>query len=648
LDESEILAASDVLRQHNRVTERMRVAMITLQEPPKADVLADADRLNERHAFAVVYDLDRGCVIEVVISVTTGELIEERVLPDMQPPILQEEWELVERDVKAHPEWQAAVRKRGITDFDSIQVDPWPAGKFGLRVEEGRRLMRAVSYVRAKGASNAYGRPIEGVMAFWDRDTRAVSLVEDYGVVPIPDVDGEFGADRIDSRRDLKPLEITQPEGPSFRVDGHHVEWQKWSFRVSMHPVEGLVLHNVHYYDDSRSRSILYRGGLAEMVVPYGEMSPMHWWKNAFDAGEVGFGKMTNSLTRGCDCLGEIYYFDAIFADESGAPRRVKNVICMHEEDYGILWKHSDFGHRSDLPRGGVEVDGVSRTVSSEVRRSRRLVVSSFATVGSYDYGIYWYFYQDGTIQVEVKLTGIVQTKAIAAGDDPGNAVLVAPHLTAPNHQHFFCFRLDIDLDGTDNVVSEVEAARLPEADNPNGNAFGPRTTVLHRESEAQRVVDPLVGRYWKISNPALLNGLGQAVSYRLMPGAPSGMSTLLASSNSTIWKRANFATKNLWVTRFDDTERHPAGDYPYEHPGGAGLPAWIQRDAELENTDVVLWYTLGSTHISRPEDWPIMPVEYIGFMLRPDGFFEENPSLDVPPSIPHRASNGHDGASCH
>ena len=193
------------------------------------------------------------------------------------------------------------------------------------------------------------------------------------------------------------------------------------------------------------------------MVVPYGDPGPMHGWKNAFDAGEWGLGRMANSLKLGCDCLGVIHYFDAVLATEQGEPYTVEHAICMHEEDYGILWKHHDL-------HGGTD----------EVRRSRRLVVSFIATVGNYEYGFYWYFYLDGNIQLEVKLTGIVSPMAIAPGEQPEFANVIAPGLAAPHHQHLFSARLDLDVDGTDEHASTRSRPRPVPAgpDNPWGNAF--------------------------------------------------------------------------------------------------------------------------------------------------------------------------------
>ena len=265
--------------------------------------------------------------------------------------------------------------------------------------------------------------------------------VVDLGVVPLPPLAGSYYPEHNGPlRKDLRPLTITQPEGPSFSVEGNLVRWQKWSMRVGMDPIEGLVLHTVGYEEGGRVRPLVYRASVSEMVVPYGHPGPMHMWKSAFDAGEWGLGRMANSLTLGCDCLGEIFYFDDVFSDERGKPRTRPNAICMHEEDYGILWKHVD------LPSG-----------RTEVRRSRRLVISSIATVGNYEYGFYWYFYLDGTMQLEVKLTGIMSTMGVDGADPGPHANMVAPGLAAPYHQHLFNVRLDMEIDGPENAVFEVD-----------------------------------------------------------------------------------------------------------------------------------------------------------------------------------------------
>jgi len=256
--------------------------------------------------------------------------------------------------------------------------------------------------------------------------------------------------------------------------------------------------------------------------------------------------------------------------------------------------------------------------------------VSFVTTVDNYEYGFFWYFYQDGTIQYEVKLTGILLCGSAAGTTKYGT--IVAPELNAIVHQHFFGLRLDFDVDGVSNSIYEVDSIAEPIGDtNPQGNAFYAQSTLLPTEQAAQRLVDPFKARYWKVVNPDRLNGLGQPVGYKIMPG-----DTVLpfAHVNSPILKRAGFMTKHLWVTPYQETEKYPAGDYPNQHPGGEGLPKWTQADRPIANTDLVVWYTFGHHHIPRPEDYPIMPTAYTGFTLKPVGFFDRNPALDVPPAI--------------
>ena len=441
--------------------------------------------------------------------------------------------------VKEDPDWQAAMRRRGIDDFDKVQIDPWPAGSFDSPHEDGRRISRCISYLRAEATDNGYAQPIEGVLVFFDSGAGKVLEVVDLGVVPMPEYGGHYLPDAVGPMRDdLKPLEIVQPDGPSFEVDGHHVRWSKWSFRVGFDPYEGLVLHTVAYHDGDRVRPVLHRASISEMVVPYGDPSPMHGWKNAFDAGEWGLGRMANSLKLGCDCLGVIHYFDAVLATEQGDPYTVEHAICMHEEDYGILWKHHDL-------QGGTD----------ETRRSRRLVVSFIATVGNYEYGFYWYFYLDGNIQLEVKLTGIVSPMAITPGDQPEFANVIAPGIAAPHHQHLFSARLDLDVDGPSNSVYEVEAEVVPTGpDNPWGNAFRPRVTPLTHELAARRETNAAGSRTWRVVNESSRNGLGQPVGYKLVPTMSTP--TMLASPESSVGKRAGFARHNLWVTPYAPDER--------------------------------------------------------------------------------------------
>ena len=118
-------------------------------------------------------------------------------------------------------------------------------------------------------------------------------------------------------------------------------------------------------------------------------------------------------------------------------------------------------------------------------------------------------------------------------------------------------------------------------------------------------------------------------MAYRLVPG---GNVMPFALPGSSVRRRARFLDKHVWVTPHDPAERYASGDYPNQTREDTGLAAWVEQDRPVENRDVVVWYTFGANHLPRPEDWPVMPVERIGFMLKPDGFFHRNPALDVPP----------------
>ncbi len=624
LTADEIAEASAILKTQRDLGQRTRFETVVLREPDKESVLRfqPGDPIR-RDAFLVVLDNDAAATYEAVVSLDDRRVVSWEHIPGVQPRVMFDEFMECEAAVRADAGFQAAIKKRGITDPNLVMVDPWSAGNYGYEDEEGRRLVLCRNFARSSPTDNGYARPIEGVTAVVDLNSMEVVRVDDYGFVPLPPDDGNYGAEFVDKfRDDLKPLEITQPDGPSFQVDGWSVVWQKWHLRVGFTPREGLVINTVGYEDQDRVRPILYRAALSDMVVPYGEPGKDHYRKNAFDAGEYGIGSLTNSLTLGCDCLGEIYYFDAVLNNGSGQPFTIPNAVCMHEEDYGILWKHTDW-----------------RNGQTEVRRSRRLVISNVATVGNYEYGFFWYFYQDGTIQMEIKLTGIINTAGIAEGETPKYGTLVAPQLNAHIHQHFFNFRMDMSVDGEDNSVFEVNTVAAPPGpDNPHGNAFYAEKTLLGTEHAAQRVIDPMSGRYWVVSNPSAKNALGQPVSYKLMPGENI---LPFAHPDASIIKRAGFMTKHLWVTPYHRDEIAATGPYPNQHPGGAGLPEYTKNDRSVADTDVVLWYTLGYHHVPRPEDWPIAPVAYCGFSLKPVGFFDTNPVLDVPPS-------DHCGEACH
>jgi primary-amine oxidase len=632
LDAAEIAQAAGILRQQRLITPEARFVSVTLNEPPKdqvaftdsvgrraADAGYSAPPAPPREAFVVVLEPRQHTTYEAVVSLTSASVLSWRPVPGVYAPVTLGEYAECERVTRADPRVRSGLERRGITSPSQVLVEPWGIGGFTAPEDAGRRVVWTLLFYREQADDNPYAKPIHGLHAIVELDDMTVVRVEDLGVVPLPPGSGAYAADRVGPLRgDLKPLEIIQPQGPSFEVHGWEVRWQRWRLRLGFTAREGLVLHTIGYEDQGTVRPVIWRASVAELFIPYADPRPFQGWRNAFDVGEYGIGIMANSLQLGCDCLGEIRYFDVELADGNGDPYTISQAICLHEEDFGLLWKHFD-------PALG----------TTETRRSRRLVISFVITAGNYEYAIYWYFYQDATIEFEVKLTGIVLTSALAPDETSDFGTVVAPQTLAAHHQHFLSIRLDMAVDGLRNTVYEVDTEALPPGpDNPLGNAFRPVKRPLRRESEAQRLIDPLRGRYWLVANPGSRNSLGHECAYKLIPG---NNSVAFSRPDAPVTGRAAFATKNLWVTPYQSDERFPTGDYPNQHPGGAGLPAWTKADRPIEDTDVVLWYTAGSHHITRPEDWPVMPVDRVGFALKPVGFFDYNPALDAAPShSPH------------
>jgi primary-amine oxidase len=608
LTASEIRAAQAILDGRGLLAAGTRVMLLDLHEPPKADVLAG--HAIAREAFAVLYDATHNATREAVIDLSARTLRSDRVVPGVEPGLDGVDAAIAETLVRASDPWRAALARRGIAKPSDVAVFAWPTGQFGAENPSRGRLVRAVAYARAANA-NEMARPIEGLVALVDVSARRVVQVDDQGVVPVPDAAGERAA--------WRPLAApTTPEpralpwsavpravaGP--RVDGHAVSWRRWRLRVALRPREGLVLYGVGFDDGTRLRSVMYRASLSEMAVPYGDPSAGWYFRNSFDVGEIGMGSGTAALEPGVDCPASATLLDATIATDRGAARALPRAIAVYERDGGLAWKHG-----------------------RETRRARELVVFSVSRLGNYDYGFEWSFHEDGTIAHRVLLTGVMTPKAIPPGghaDSLANAI--APGVVAVHHQHFFNYRLDLDVDGaTPNHIVESETHALgPGSANAHGGGFVMQERVLGTEQAARRSLDLHTGRRWRVVNPTPRGALGAGTGYELVPGSNADP---FAAEGSPLRRRAGFLDAAVWATAYADSERYAAGDYPNQSAGGDGLVRWTAANRSLAGGDVVLWYTLGVTHNPRPEDWPVMPVHESGFRLVPVGFFDRNPVLD-------------------
>ena len=619
LSASEIADAVSILKKSNIEHENSSFSYISLEEPDKK-LLKEKTNLDRFVKIVGVDQKSNG--FEAEINLSKKELLKEEKISNKAGPTytLAEIFKAIELTM-GDENYQKALEKRGIKDLSLIQIDPWPGGGFvNKNIKNGNRALKAISFLKDSEKDNAYARPIQGLIAHIDLTENKVVEVEDHGVVEVPKAHARYDKDGQESlRENPKEIAITQPEGVGFSVEDNLISWEGWQLRASIDPIEGLALHQVSLND----RPIFYRAGLSDMVVPYGSSDPMHWWKAVHDGTEYGFGTMTNSLTLGCDCLGEIYYLDAHKLAFDGSVETIENAICIHEEDFGVQWKHNDS----------------TQMGYNEVRRSRRLVVSSFATIGNYDYGIFWYLYLDGTIQLEIKLTGVVGISAFHEDiHKPGQDFKISPELASPIHQHLFNVRIDWDLDDGDNQLYETNVEPLPINNaNPEGTQFQAVSSHLTKESEAQRNIAPEKSRSWKIVNPKKLNKVGLPTAYKILYG---NTPTLLSNPDSPPGKRAAFAKHNIWATPFQNEERSGGGRHTVMHSGEGGLEEITAKDRNISECDLVTWLTFGVTHLPRPEDWPVMPVEYCGVHLIPVGFFDQNPTINLPPSCSSKSKS--------
>ena len=481
------LSAAEIRDAANLISPRVppaaRFSIIALDEPPKEIVLRQIH--TPRRAFAILYDMDSNRTWEAVANLDARHIDRLQEVPNAQPLLTVEDSARADQIVRADPRWQLALEARGIHDPNNVVIVAWTAGYFDIPGTQKSRVVRAIPYYSAGNTRNYYAHPIEGLVAHVNLTTgKVLELLDTDRGVPVPRDPAELAPlFNAPFRLSPAPLAITQIAGPGFRIENGEIRWEKWRFRYALHPREGLVLYTVGYEDSGRVRSILYRGSLSEMVVPYGDPSGGWFFRNSFDAGELGLGLSAVSLKPGVDCPDNCTVFDAVFADSEGRPVPVPHAVALYERDGGIAWKHDD-----------------------QARRARDLVLGYVATVGNYDYAFDWIFHQNGTLEMRVGLTGVMAAKAVADGAHDPYSHMVGKNLAAPHHQHFFTFRLDLDVDGpSPNRVVEMNSVPVPTGpENPYGGAFQMEETELRTESEAQRNLNLATSRKWIVTNPAV------------------------------------------------------------------------------------------------------------------------------------------------
>ncbi|PFH56838.1 hypothetical protein XA68_15930 [Ophiocordyceps unilateralis] len=643
LSVDEINQARDlVLKLHPGTVIDFRT--IYLLEPPKADVLpflalehaGNVTRSTPRPARLAQarYDVIGGSQAaeyhESVVDLGAGQRVSHQVIPtEHHAGLTVFEFKKLLECVKASSLFNEKLSAIQLPPGFELVVEPWPYGAPDLN-DGHTRLFQCLCFGRntASGSKDsnfyAYPIPLIPVMDYWKNEIiRVDEPATGGGSDPLTGrsnrpgiVDhckpAEYIPELLPSgpRKDVKPLTVQQPQGPSFTVsDSSLIEWQKWRMRVSFNPREGAVLHDIRY----DGRDVLYRLSISDMTVPYADPRTPYHRKQAFDFGDGGLGHAVNNLTLGCDCLGVIKYLDGVLTADDGSAETASNVICIHEQDNGINWKHTDW-----------------RTGRATVTRRRELVVQFIITLANYEYIFAFKFDQAAGIVVEARATGIVSVVNIDEGKTAPWGNVVSPGALAQNHQHIFCVRIDPAVDGHQNTLVQEDSlpVAMNERTNPHGNYYEVRQTPIATSGGID--LAPFSNRVFKVQNRAKKNPIsGKPVGYKITT-PPTQL--LLADPRSTQAQRALFAKHHLWVTKFKDDELYAGGRHTLQsrrEVGGVADAA--ARGDDVLDDDIVLWSVFGLTHNPRVEDWPVMPVEMLEVHITPSDFFTENPSIDVP-----------------
>jgi primary-amine oxidase len=636
LTPAEYWKAYHTLQSAGKLADKTQFASVLLHEPPKSEVLAwhpgqpivrklDIVLYTEGKSYAAIVD---------VSGDKAGHLDAYTELPKDQAPVTTTESHAFDEVIKKDPQILAALKARNITDLRNVHCGVTPAGYVGLPEQtEGRRIGWG-GCSDTDDAIYGWDRRIAGIFFVFDLQAKKILRFTDYGAVPMPPTTSIYDAEGGSALPGTKPISVTEPEGPSYTIHDGEVSWQHWRFRFRLDARLGPILNLVQWDDEGKLRSILYEGSLSEMYVPY--QDPDETWNSHvfLDSGEyfanTGSGGIIKPLEAGIDCPAYATFFGATFFTDSGNPYIRPKLACLFERTVGDpIWRHWDSS------------TGISG------RPTRELVFRTIATVGNYDYIFDWRFGQDASITVGVGATGILEVKAVKdqradtphseaiAGHAPdGHEVdfgqLIAPGISAVDHDHFFSYRLDLDIDGEKNslMVDKLVPYKLPETAPGRKWIWAMRPDMIATESDAKLNVSVEHPAMWRIANTGVKNSLGQFTSYAIMPGE-TGISLLPPDA----WpqKRAGWSEHNLWVTPYDPNEKYVSGVYVMGSKGNDTLPEWTKQNRNIMNTDIVAWYTVGFHHTPRPEDWPQMPTMWHTFTLLPYQFLPKNPTMDLP-----------------
>lgn len=624
LSADEIKVAVQAINRSEHYKPNFRFTEISLRGPKKSEVwdFIYTGKPVSQSRKANVTVLDGRHVVEAVVDLGTQKLLSWEPIKDAHGMVLLDDFATVQSVIEGSTEYAQALDKRGIKDAKKVVTTPLTVGYFDGKdgLTQDKRLLKVVSYLDV-GDGNYWAHPIENLVAIVDLESKSVIKIEDAGIVPVPMKPTPYDG-RGRKAATVKPLEIIEPEGKNYTITGNSIHWQNWDLHLALDSRVGPVISTVTYNDQGKKRKVMYQGYLGGMIVPYGDPDVGWYFKAYLDSGDYGMGTLTSQIQPGKDAPQNAVLLDATIADYKGSPTKIPRAMAIFERYAGPEYKHQEMGQPN---------------LSTE---RRELVIRWISTIGNYDYIFDWVFQENGVIGIDAGATGIEAVKGVksstlhdaTAKEDTRYGTLIDHNIVGTTHQHIYNFRLDMDVDGENNSLVELNPVVVK---NDRG---GPRTStmqidqkVVSTEQQAAQKFDPATIRL--LSNTSKENKMGYPVSYQLIPYA-GGTHPVAKGANfgSDEWllNRLSFMDKQIWVTRYDPQERYPEGHYPNRSATDTGLGLFTANNQSIENSDNVVWLTTGTTHVARAEEWPIMPTEWVHVLLKPWNFFDETPTLNL------------------
>ena len=641
LDAGELAVIRDVLTRSGRFSPNTNFAWIQLLEPNKRTVEEFSPGQEfPRQAQVDAVDYAKAKTYNVVVDLKSRQITALTDLGALQPGLTERDDAIAREIVDADPRIKQALVRRGIDVPNLVSeaalVHYMPIGIDRSLDREQGRLVRVLfgSGKKSEGRTSPY---LDGIMAVVDLYRREVVQFHDVAGVASTRVPHDpFDTKARSSRVRADPIVTARSERRNITVNGRVVSWRNWRLRYGFNLREGLVLYQVGYEHEGRTWPVVYRASVSEVLTAYADPSPFWSWMQIFDAASFGLGYLSIEALPGRQVPANAVTLSPVLPEPS-QPQfagRFNNRIYLYERDAGNLIYYED-GNRSIHAR------------------ATELVIGSMVSLGNYVYGFNWVFRADGSFAFEAELSGTVIAKFVqpgqcnsctetAQGIGPNGASrtfeasgteehggLVHPGAAGVSHQHWFNLRLDFDLGGKANAVMENNAWRVPQGEDaappPNAAPFRLRHTVFSKAADAKRQMNHETSRTWTVFNPSLANASRRRAGYSIMP--MGNVSAFLPRGREA--EVTGFTSHHLWVTPYRHGQHYAAGSFPSQSKSDYADTLHRYADnSSIYDEDIVVWYSLGDTHVPRPEDFPVMSSKRISVSFHPDGFFERNPAL--------------------